>query len=77
MDFSTPFELSAFSFELSLRWVSFSFELPRTHRDGHDFMRFPEPCIQRVCGLADHATNNGLETHKIMTVPICLSEGLD
>ena len=40
------------------------------HRDGHDFMRFPEPCSQRVCGLADRIINNGLETHKIMTVPI-------
>jgi hypothetical protein len=32
-------------------------------------MRFPEHGSQRVCGLADRATNNGLETHKIMTVP--------
>jgi hypothetical protein len=39
-------------------------------RDGHDFMRFPEHGSQRECGLADRATNNGLETHKIMTVPV-------
>jgi len=33
-------------------------------------MRFPEHCRQRECGLADIVTNNGLETHKIMTVPV-------
>jgi len=33
-------------------------------------MRFPEHCNQRLYGLADRATNNGLETHKIMTVPV-------
>ena len=43
-------------------------------RDGHDFMRFPEHGSQRVCGLADRAANNGLETHKIMTVPVSPSD---
>jgi len=33
-------------------------------------MRFPEHGLQQVYGLADGVTNNGLETHKIMTVPV-------
>jgi hypothetical protein len=33
-------------------------------------MRFPEHGIQRMFGLVDQTTNNGLETHKIMTVPV-------
>jgi hypothetical protein len=47
------------------------------HRDGHDFMRFQTVVGSAICQTAHPLNAVFGETHKIMTVPICLPAGMD